>query len=195
METSMNLSEKRQRLPLREYLALCVSHFKLYWKRYTAPIVVLIAMTLFIRVDVNYTNSLPDHVFITFKGWKSGLGPGDYVAYRFPTENPASPFRKGDHMVKLVLGTQGDEVKVDSERNVSIHRGNDHLSPFWGGKSVGKAKPVSKTGKPLQAISPGSVPESRFFVFAPHPDSLDSRYAMVGYISEEDIIGRTFPIF
>ena len=53
-----------------------------------------------------------DSVFITVKGWKSGLGRGDYVAYKFPTENPASPFRKGDHMVKLVLGTHGDEVKV-----------------------------------------------------------------------------------
>jgi len=195
METSLNLPQKRQRLPWREYLAVCISHYKSYWKSYTVPLVVLIAMTLFIRVDVNYTHSLPDHVFITVKGWKSGLGPGDYVAYKFPTENPASPFRKGDHMVKLVLGTHGDVVKVDPERNVSIHRGGDRFAPFLGASQVGKAKPVSKAGKPLEAIAPGIVPESRFFVFAPHPDSLDSRYAMVGFISEDDIIGRTFPIF
>ena len=195
METTPNHPQKRQRLPWREYVALCVSHFKTCWKRYTAPLVVLVAMTLIIRVDVNYTHSLPDHVFITVKGWKSGLGRGDYVAYIFPTENPASPFRKGDHMVKLVLGTPGDEVKVDPERNVSIHRSGDRFAPFLGASQVGKAKPVSKAGKPLEAIAPGIVPESRFFVFAPHPDSLDSRYAMVGFISEDDIIGRTFPIF
>jgi conjugal transfer pilin signal peptidase TrbI len=29
---------------------------------------------------------------------------------------------------------------------------------------------------------------------APHPDSLDSRYALVGWVDEEQIIGRAFQI-
>ena len=63
-------------------------------------------------------------------------------------------------MVKLVMGTHGDEVKVDSERNVSIHRGGDSFPPILGARNVGKAKTVSKAGKPLEAIAPGIVPES-----------------------------------
>ena len=114
----MTLPEKRSRLSPREYLDLCLRHFRTYWKRYTAPVVVLVVMQLFIRVDVNYTESLPDHVFITVKGWKSGLSYGDYVAYKFPVDSDLTLFRKGDHMVKIVLGKPGDRVwvQIDTAR-------------------------------------------------------------------------------
>lgn len=191
------------RLTLSEYVGLCTAHLRKYWKRYTAPVLVLVVMQLFIRVDVNYTASLPDHVFITVKGWKSGIGYGDYVAYRFPTENPASPFRKGDHMVKIVVGQPGDQVVIDEGRVVSIIHPEKLVSrvdeipgsPPPGYRYVGVSKSFSKAGKPLEAIAPGVIPEGRFFAWAPHPDSLDSRYKMVGFIAEDDILGRSFPIF
>jgi conjugal transfer pilin signal peptidase TrbI len=30
---------------------------------------------------------------------------------------------------------------------------------------------------------------------APHPDSLDSRYALVGWVSETELVGRAFSLF
>jgi conjugal transfer pilin signal peptidase TrbI len=40
----------------------------------------------------------------------------------------------------------------------------------------------------------GKIPPSHYYMAAPHPDSLDSRYALVGWIKDEHVIGRAFQI-
>lgn len=199
MEKSISLqSASKPRLSPKEYLALCTTHFKANWKYYVLPVAGVLLLQTIVRLDVNYTESLPDHVFLTIKGWKTGLKAGDYVAYRFPTENPYSPFRKGDHMVKIIGGVEGDVVQMSSDRYFTIlEAGKPSASAsIPGGKGThGKAKERSMRGYPLEAGPVGIIPKDAFYVFAPHPDSLDSRYAMVGWITKEDIIGRTFPIF
>lgn len=190
------ISLGKPRLSVAEYITLCQKHFVRNWMHYTIPLAVVFLLQFFVRFDVNYTESLPDHAFVTIKGWKSGLKHGDYVAYAFPTENPVSPFRKGDHMVKIVGGTAGDEVRKDDEGNFSIlKKGAAPSEVAMGGPFVGNAKPKSMTGKPLEAGPTGIIPTGRYYVMAPHKDSLDSRYAIVGWISDGDIIGRTFPLF
>ena len=185
-----------ERLSASEYLALCVQHFRAYWMHYTLPVLAVLMLQFFIRIDVNYTESLPDHVFITVKGWKSGLQRGDYVAYEFPTENPVSPFRKGDHMVKIIGGVEGDLVVMKNDRSFEIIQpGDEKLAHTLGGRTMGVAKPMSKTGRPLTSGPVGVIPADHFYVFAPHKDSLDSRYEMVGWISSKEIIGRTFSLF
>lgn len=185
-----------ERLSPSAYLALCKTHFIGNWHYYLAPLVAVILFQTFFRFDVNYTESLPDHVFITVKGWKTGFKHGDYVAYRFPTENPASPFRKGDHMVKVIGGIAGDRVEIMADGQVKLHRTDDtEATKLMGGRSMGIAKPISRAGKPLVASRSGVIPEGAYYVFAPHKDSLDSRYEMVGLVREEDIIGKSFPIF
>jgi conjugal transfer pilin signal peptidase TrbI len=184
------------RLSLPEYLQLCSTHFFCYWKHYSIPLAVVLLLQLFIRIDVNYTESLPDHVFITVKGWKSDIQRGDYVAFAFPTENPVSPFRKGDHMVKIIGGVAGDKVEMTKDRGFQIIQpGQELFAATLGGDSMGISKTVSRMGKPLEAGPVGVIPEGHYYVFAPHIDSLDSRYAMVGWITKNDIIGRTFSLF
>lgn len=194
---SLSPANGAARLSLPEYLALCRAHFLRYWKHYTIPLVVVFLLQFVIRIDVNYTDSLPDHVFITVKGWKTDLKHGDYVTYHFPTENPISPFRKGDHMVKIVGGVAGDQVRMDGNRNFTIVAPgtSEALANLLGGSSMGTAKTISRAGKPLEAGPVGLIPEGAYYVFAPHKDSLDSRYAMVGWVTEKDIIGRTFSLF
>ena len=187
------------RLSLPEYLNLCRSHFLRYWKHYTIPLVAVFLPQFVIRVDVNYTDSLPDHVFITVKGWKTGLKRGDYIAYRFPTENPISPFRKGDHMVKIIAGVGGDTVSMTATRGFTVLSPGEVVStsmmiPGSNG-TLGVAKTLSRRGFPLEAGPVGVIPEGSFYVYAPHPDSLDSRYALVGWVSSDEIIGRTFALF
>ncbi len=185
-----------QRLSLPEYLKLCRTHFARYWKHYTIPLACVFLLQFVIRFDVNYTESLPDHVFVTVKGWKTGLKRGDYVAYRFPNEHPYSPFRKGDHMVKIIVGTAGDEVRMNADRSFSIFASDDSSAfKTLGGHSTGVAKTVSRTGKPLEAGPTGVIPEGSYYVYAPHKDSLDSRYAIVGWVTTDDIIGRSFSLF
>lgn len=188
---------RKARLSPTEYLKLCWTSFKRHWRQYTLPVVAVLLLQTFLRVDINYTDSLPDHVFITVKGWKTGLKHGDYVTYGFPTANSVSLFRKGDHMVKRVAGVEGDEIRMREDGEFFVlYRGATTLLPDeLGNDSLGKAKPYSMTGRPLQAGPVGVIPPGHFYVHAPHRDSLDSRYAMVGWIRESDVIGRTFPIF
>lgn len=42
-----------KRLSVREYIRLCVDHFKHYWHQYTLPIVALFLLQIFFRIDVN----------------------------------------------------------------------------------------------------------------------------------------------
>ncbi len=186
-----------RRLTLPEYLALCKAHIHRYWKHYTIPLLVVFLLQLVVRIDVNYTESLPDHVFITVKGWKSELKRGDYVAYHFPSESSVSPFRKGDHMVKIIGGVAGDEVRMDAQRNFTIVSpdASTALVSVVGGSSMGTAKSYSRAGKLLEPGPVGVIPEGAYYVFAPHKDSLDSRYAIVGWVKTDDLIGRTFSLF
>lgn len=192
-------SNGKPRLSLRAYIGLCTTHFIQHWKQYTAPVAAVFLLQIFIRIDVNYTDSLPDHVFVTVKGWKSGLKKGDYIAFHFPNENPVSPFRRGDHMVKVIAGTPGDTVSMTNERGFSVLGVGETESasvkiPGSNG-TLGVAKEYSKKGWRLYPGPQGVIPDGAYYVFAPHQDSLDSRYSIVGWITEKDIIGRTFAIF
>ena len=184
------------RLSVTEYRQLCCAHFRRYWKSYTIPVVVVLLLQLVLRIDVNYTESLPGHVFITIKGWKTDLQRGEYVAYAFPTEHPYSPFRKGAQMVKIIGGVPGDVVRMTENRGFEVIGRNDS-DAFGkiGGHFMGTAKPISRMGKPLEAGPVGVIPKGEYYVFAPHKDSLDSRYAMVGWVRAIDIVGRTYAIF
>jgi conjugal transfer pilin signal peptidase TrbI len=41
----------------------------------------------------------------------------------------------------------------------------------------------------------GVLPQGRYYMAAPNPDSLDSRYNWVGQVKDSQIIGRGFRIF
>ena len=185
----------RQRLSASEYVKLCVASFKQHWWQILTPILFVLVLQQFVRFEVNYTESLPDHVFVTVKGWTSGLKHGDYVTYEFPCENSVSLFKKGDHMVKIVGGVAGDRVVMNEARTFTVLRADaSEAQNSLGGQLMGVAKTHSKTGKPVAPGPTGVIPEDHYYVFAPHPDSLDSRYAEVGFLPKAAIVGRTFPL-
>lgn len=184
-----------RRLSAREYSRLCADHFKRYWWQYTLPVAVIFVLQLFIRIDVNLTESLPDKVFITVKGMTSNIQRGDYIAFEWPG---GGPFPKGFHFVKIVAGVPGDVVRVDAERNFFIDKagaGQGRDGVIFTENQMGRAKTHSKRGIPLEVGPSGVIPPGHFYVYAPHPDSLDSRYALTGWIPHEAILGKTYAIF
>jgi hypothetical protein len=46
----------------------------------------------------------------------------------------------------------------------------------------------------IEAVYTGTIPPHHYFMSAPNPDSLDSRYALVGWVDEQSIIGRAIEI-
>lgn len=129
-------------------------------------------------MGVNVTASLPYHVFVIAKGEHPARG--QYVAFRWPG---GGPYPAGVTFVKQIVGAAGDVItQVDRQF-------------FVNGMSVGVAKPLSRSGRPLAPGPTGTLAAGQYYVRAPHPDSLDSRYALLGWISESEMIGRAYVLF
>lgn len=127
---------------------------------------------------INVTQSLPHWAFITDRKARTPKR-GDLVEFVSP---PTPYYPDGQRFVKRVAGVPGDMVEI---------RGR---SFFVNGVFVGQAKPLSQDGRPAEPGPIGTIPEGRFFVAGDHIDSLDSRYAAIGWIPASRIIGRAEPI-
>ncbi len=99
---------------------------------------------------------------------------GDRVLF----EPPAAVGSKVPYL-KTVRGLPGMAVAVAKDGTVSLD-----------GVAVGRAKSHALDGRPLEAIAPGVIPPGHYFLHADHPDSHDSRYAEIGLVPRNRILGR-----
>jgi len=90
--------------------------------------------------------------------------------------------RKGDGFIKYMVGVAGDRIEVVG-RDV-------FLQTRQGRVYVGRAKEASRHGVPLQPIRPQTIPQGFVYVWAPHVDALDSRYAAMGLVPVSSFVGR-----
>jgi conjugal transfer pilin signal peptidase TrbI len=147
-------------------------------------IVYLIVPPAFLWFDAHYlfglnaTRSLPEQLFLIERGHFPRKG--EYVAFRW---HGGGNYRAGTVFIKTLAGVPGDVVS---------RRDGDY---FVNGRPVGTAKPVSREGELLSPGPTGVLPKDRYYVAAPHPDSLDSRYALTGWIDATQIIGRAHGLF
>ena len=99
---------------------------------------------------------------------------GDRVLFEPPAslESPV-PY------LKTVRGAPGMRISVGSDGTV-----------FLDGEPVGRAKTHALDGRPLEPVAPGIIPPGRFYLYADHADSHDSRYAEIGLVPRDRIVGR-----
>ena len=127
---------------------------------------------------LNVTGSLPDRLFLIHRGEPPARG--DYVAFHWPG---GGPYPSGATFIKMIAGVPGDIVsRVDLDYFVNCY-------------PVGRAKPTSRQGLPLEPGPTGTLPEGAYYVRAAHPDSLDSRYRLTGWVTQTQIIGRAYALF
>ena len=81
--------------------------------------------------------------------------------------------------LKTVRGVAGMRVSVEADGTVRLD-----------GVPVGRAKTHALDGRPLEAIAPGVIPPGRYYLHVGHVDSHDSRYAEIGLVPRERIVGR-----
>ncbi len=136
---------------------------------------------------LNLTESLPQRLFLIDRR-DTSIVKDAYVAFRFPaTTRPYGLIPEGLTAIKIIKGVAGDNVThINSEGKTLLAINAKLLSPI---------KSVSRAGRSLIAASPGVIPEGFIFVYTPHPDSLDSRYAEPGLIELKRVIGRAYPLF
>ncbi|WP_026289210.1 S26 family signal peptidase [Thioalkalivibrio sp. ALMg11] len=136
---------------------------------------------------LNLTESLPERVFWVERVESEGnpsnraiieeLSFGDRIAF-LVGEGARDHYRPDTVFVKEVRGVAGQTVSVDENRIVHID-----------GQPVAKAKPESGRGLPLEVVEGGVIPDGKVFVWTPHEDSYDSRYADIGLIGYSRIVG------
>ena len=126
------------------------------------------------RVHVNASWSDEAWGYAAFPLFGDDPEPGDRVLF----EPPASLDSPVPY-IKTVRGVPGMAVTVGPDRTV-----------FLDGVPMGRAKTHALDGRPLAAIAPGVIPPGHYYLFADHADSHDSRYAEIGLVPRERILGR-----
>jgi len=167
--------DRFDRESFRERLA---KHLRRWRIAYLLLIVAAAVFQAHYGFGLNASPSLPYRFFLIRKGELPQRG--EYIAFRW---QGGGPYPVGVTFVKIVAGIAGDTV-ARADRDY-----------FVNGTHVGQAKTVSRQGAPLAPGPTGVLPSGRYYVRAPHPDSLDSRYQLTGWVKEEQIIGRAYALF
>lgn len=129
------------------------------------------------KIKMTSTASVDHSVFFVKNFKPTDITVGEYITITEPNK----PY-SGEEFVKLVAGVAGDKVVVEG-RDIYV-----------GGVYRGRAKEVSLKGRELEVTQGGVIPEGMLYVFAPHKDSYDSRYAEIGFISVNTVTGKARPV-
>ncbi|MBQ9680355.1 MAG: signal peptidase I [Ruminococcus sp.] len=147
---------------------------------FMALVVVLLIMTFGFRIiDVDGKSMEPtlidtDKVVITDLFYTPH--DGDIVIISHAEEYPKP-------LVKRVIATAGQELKLDFDNNAVYVDGKKLDEPYIQGMTVSGDTPVEELN--------GIVPEGKVFVMGDNRSiSLDSRYRQIGLIDESYIIGK-----
>ena len=168
----------RQRFDPQTFQTRASAHLRRWGLAYLLAAVAAVVFQSHFTLGINASPSLPHRLYLIHKGAMPTRG--DLVAFRWAG---GGPYPAGVTFVKILEGAPGDTVtRVDRDF-------------FVNGHAVGNAKPFSRAGIALEPGVSGILPAGRYYVRAPHPDSLDSRYALTGWITREQIIGQAYALF
>ena len=120
-------------------------------------------------------------------------GAWGYAAFPLFGEEPAigdrvlfePPEATGSRVpyLKTVRGVPGMKIAVNEDGTVLLD-----------GAPVAAAKSRALDGRPLVAVAAGTIPPGHFYLHADHVDSHDSRYAEIGLVPRERILGRALAL-
>lgn len=112
----------------------------------------------------------------------------DKLTYRFQQPKRydviAFPYRyeQDTFYVKRIIGLPGEKIRIDAQGTIFINE--EALEEDYGTETI---------TQPGYAFTPKILNEDEYFVLGDNRnDSVDSRYASVGYVRREEIIGKVF---
>jgi conjugal transfer pilin signal peptidase TrbI len=125
-----------------------------------------------VQLLINTSSSLPNRYFLHLPKIKPVKG--DITTYEH---------QSGQRLIKKIMGVEGDVISYDV-----------HGFVWVGTTKIGKPHPSNRRGDILHAISPGMIPKDHVFLYTPHDESLDSRYADVGLVYIKHLHGKAIGI-
>lgn len=135
-------------------------------------------LSRYVFIGVNVSSSFPESLFIIYKN--KSFKKNDFVAFRHKNSKFFSP---NTIFVKKIVGVAGD----------TVYRVGEYM--FVNNIRIGKMKLHSIKGLILRPGPVGRLPKNNYFVASPHQHSFDSRYAEMGWIKDNEIIGSAKPIY
>lgn len=131
------------------------------------------------------TESLPHRWMFVWLSPPPAPARGQYVAFRARLAERPQPL----HVVKMVLGVPGDVVT----RTVSV--APDGLFDYYvNGAFAGTVRKGALSGPLRLSDGPtGVIPSGHLYVAGISPDSVDSRYAQIGWVRVSDVLGVAYP--
>lgn len=124
-------------------------------------------------IRCNVSDSLPFSFFLSTK--LREVKPKMYVTL----EHPKSSLL----VAKQVIGLPGDVMEI---RNQTLCINGVHY---------GRIREETRSGRSIDPIEGGVIPEGYVFVYASHPDSYDSRYAEFGLVAISQLKEKLWPLF
>lgn len=120
----------------------------------------------------NTSPSLPYRYFI----WCPHLKPksGDITTFIHPQYG---------RLIKKLVGVEDNVIAYDENGTLYV-----------AGQCIGEPLAYDLQGKPMKSVPPGIIPKGYVFCAGYHPESLDSRYPVIGLIREEALQGRLWGI-
>jgi conjugal transfer pilin signal peptidase TrbI len=133
-------------------------------------------------IFINASDSLPNWALLV----EAGRFPsrGDYVVFD-PGRDPLVLKHFGARpkaFAKIVYGVPGDVVSRDG------------ALVLVDGREVARIKPLTRQGEALVPGPTGVVPKGCIFAATPHKDGFDSRYAAIGFVCRDRLLGVGEPI-
>ena len=125
------------------------------------------------RVHVNASWSDGAWGYLALPLFGEDLQIGDRVLFE-PPNAAGSPVP----WLKTVRGLPGSQMIVDADRMVRVD-----------GIAMGRAKNHALDGRTLGAVASGMIPPGHYYLHGDHADSHDSRYAEIGLVPGERIVG------
>lgn len=162
-------------LDLAQRVKASVVKWKWVW---ISGVSALLAFNYWFTLGINASQSLPETAYLVHKQ-DHDFHRGDYMTFRW---HGGGPYLPGVKFTKIILGVPGDVVTMQG-RDVYIN-----------GKYVATAKTHATTGQPLELGPTGVIPAGHYYVHGTNKDSLDSRYAITGWIKAETAVGKAHPI-
>jgi conjugal transfer pilin signal peptidase TrbI len=134
-------------------------------------------------LTINTTPSLPIRLAIIEKGTFPNQ-VGQLLAFR---SAGYGPLPKGIVVVKRVLGVPGDTVS-HIPATTPAHQAITRVAH---GQTVIEqpVRRLSRSFAPLPLGPSGRIPDMHYHVGGDHPDSFDSRYALMGWVRADQVIG------
>jgi conjugal transfer pilin signal peptidase TrbI len=127
----------------------------------------------YIGIRKNISDSLPFTYFVSYK--KNAHEKGLYVSI----DHPKSSIR----LAKKIIGIAGDRISISGQRF------------FINGMDYGTIKSNFSNGSHLTPIQESIIPIGYVFVYAPHSESFDSRYADFGLVNIQHLKEVLWPLF